>query len=99
VRVGDSVVVFPHEICPADGTVVEGHGSMNEAYLTGEPYEVSKTPGAAVLSGAVNGASALIVRVENLPTDSLYAKIMREMRDSEQKRSRLRRLGDQLGAV
>jgi hypothetical protein len=45
------LVVFPHEICPADGTVLEGHGSMNEAYLTGEPYEVSKTPGAAVLSG------------------------------------------------
>lgn len=99
VRVGDSVLVFPHEICPADGTVLEGHGSMNEAYLTGEPYEVSKTPGAAVLSGAVNGAAALTVRVDNLPTDSRYAKIMRVMRDAEQKRPRLRRLGDQLGAV
>ena len=41
VAVGDALVVFPHEICPADGTVLEGHGSMNEAYLTGEPYEVS----------------------------------------------------------
>lgn len=53
---GDVLVVFPYEICPADGTVLDGHGSMNGAYLTGEPYEVSKTPGAAVLSGAVNGA-------------------------------------------
>ena len=99
VTVGDALVVFPHEICPADGTVLEGHGSMNEAYLTGEPYEVSKTPGAAVLSGAVNGASALTVRVDHLPTDSRYAKIMRVMRDAEQKRPRLRRLGDQLGAI
>ena len=99
VAVGDALVVFPHEICPADGTVLEGHGSMNEAYLTGEPYEVSKTPGAAVLSGAVNGASALTVRVDHLPTDSRYAKIMRVMQDAEQKRPRLRRLGDQLGAV
>ena len=99
VAVGDVLVVFPHEICPADGTVLEGHGSMNEAYLTGEPYEVSKTPGAAVLSGAVNGASALSVRVDHLPIDSRYAKIMRVMQDAEQRRPRLRRLGDQLGAV
>jgi len=99
VAVGDALVVFPHEICPADGTVLEGHGSMNEAYLTGEPYEVSKTPGAAVLSGAVNGASALTVRVDHLPTDSRYAKIMRVMQDAEQKRPRLRRLGDHLGAI
>src|SRR5208282_3385276 len=45
IRVGDLLVVYPHEACPADGTVVEGHGSMNEAFLTGEPYEVSKAPG------------------------------------------------------
>ncbi len=99
VAIGDALVVFPHEICPVDGTVLEGHGSMDESYLTGEPYEVSKTPGAAVLSGAVNGASALTVRVDQLPTDSRYAKIMRVMQDAEQKRPRLRRLGDQLGAV
>ncbi len=99
VAVGDALVVFPHEVCPADGTVLEGHGSMDEAYLTGEPYGVSKAPGASVLSGAVNGASALTVRVDRLPTDSRYAKIMRVMQDAEQKRPRLRRLGDQLGAV
>jgi heavy metal translocating P-type ATPase len=99
VAIGDILVVFPHEICPADGTVVEGHGSMNEAYLTGEPYEVSKAPGAAVLSGAVNGVSAMTIQVDRLPIDSRYAKIMRVMRDAEQRRPRLRRLGDQLGAV
>ena len=37
VAVGDTLVVFPHEICPVDGTVVEGHGTMDESYLTGEP--------------------------------------------------------------
>ena len=52
VAVGDTLVVFPHEICPVDGTVVEGHGVMDESYLTGEPYMMSKTPGSAVLSGA-----------------------------------------------
>ena len=78
--------------------VVEGHGVMDESYLTGEPYMMSKTPGSAVLSGAINGESALTIRADKLAVDSRYAKIMQVMRDSEQRRPRLRRLGDQLGA-
>jgi len=42
---GDEVVVLPHELCPVDGVVVEGRSSMDESYLTGEPYKISKTPG------------------------------------------------------
>lgn len=98
VRVGDELVVFPHEVCPVDGTVVEGHGAMDESYLTGEPYVLSKTPGSYVLSGAINGESALTIRADKLPVDSRYAKIVAVMRESEQQRPRLRRLGDRLGA-
>jgi len=98
VRIGDLLVIFPHEIGPADGVVVEGHGSMDESYLTGEPYRMSKAPGAQVLSGAINGESVLTIRVERLPIDSRYARIMQVMRDSEQRRPRIRRLADQLGA-
>jgi heavy metal translocating P-type ATPase len=96
---GDLLVVFPHETCPVDGTVVEGRSSMDESYLTGEPYVLSKAMGSAVLSGAVNGEGALVIRADARAVDSRYASIMRVMRDSEQRRPRLRRLGDQLGAV
>ena len=44
VAVGDVVLVFPHEASPVDGTVIEGHGTMDESYLTGEPYQISKCP-------------------------------------------------------
>jgi heavy metal translocating P-type ATPase len=98
VAVGDVLVVFPHEYCPVDGTVIEGHGIMDESYLTGEPYRISKAPGAGVLSGAINGDSALTIRAEKLAVDSRYARIMQVMRSSEQRRPRLRRLADQLGA-
>jgi heavy metal translocating P-type ATPase len=98
VLVGQTLIVFPHEICPVDGTVIEGHGVMDESYLTGEPYVMSKTPGSTVLSGAINGETALVIRAEQRAEDSRYAKIMRVMRDSEQRRPRLRRLADQLGA-
>ena len=94
---GDTLVVLPHEICPVDGVVFEGQGAMNEAYLTGEPFEVEKVPGATVLSGALNGESLLIIRAEKLPVDSRYARIMRVMEDTQQQRPHLRRLGDILG--
>ncbi len=98
VAVGDTLIVFPHENCPVDGTVLEGHGVMDESYLTGEPYMMSKLPGSAVLSGAINGETALTIRADKLAVDSRYAKIMEVMLASEQRRPRLRRIGDQLGA-
>jgi heavy metal translocating P-type ATPase len=98
VRVGNTLIVFPHEICPVDGTVIEGHGVMDESYLTGEPYMMSKTPGSEALSGAINGEQALTIRANKLAIDSRYTKIMQVMRESEQHRPRIRRLGDKLGA-
>jgi len=99
IKIGDYIVVFPHETCPVDGTLAEGHGSMDEAYLTGEPYRVSKTKGSQVLSGAINGEAVLVVRAEKLPQDSRYASIMKVMQEAEEKRPALRRLGDQIGAI
>jgi heavy metal translocating P-type ATPase len=99
VQIGDYIIVYPHETCPVDGIVVEGYGYMDESYLTGEPYIIPKTPGAIVLSGAINGDSVLHVRAEKHPQDSRYAQIMKVMRESEQSRPQLRRLGDQLGAL
>ena len=99
IGVGDQLVVFPHEVCPIDGTVTDGQGVMDESYLTGEPYQMSKTPGSQVLSGAINGETALTIKADRLAVDSRYAKIMQVMHESEQHRPKLRRLGDQLGAL
>jgi heavy metal translocating P-type ATPase len=96
---GDDLVVLPHETCPVDGVVTSGHGSMDESYLTGEPYLRSKTPGSEVLSGAVNGATALTIRATRRAEDSRYGKIVEVMRRTEESRPRLRRLGDRLGTI
>jgi len=98
VAIGDCLVVHPHEVCPVDGIVLQGHTRMNEAFLTGEPFELSKAPGSQVISGALNGESAIVIRADKLPVDSRYARIMRVMEENHQRRPRLRRLGDQLGA-
>lgn len=98
VKPGDMIVVMPHEIVPVDGTVLEGRTVMDESFLTGEPFKISKIPGAKVISGAVNSENAVTVRADKLALDSRYARIMRVMEESEQTRPQMRRLGDRLGA-
>ncbi|MEZ5328539.1 MAG: heavy metal translocating P-type ATPase [Verrucomicrobiales bacterium] len=98
VKVGDLLRILPHEICPVDGTVTEGRSVMDESYLTGEPYMISKTPGSTVISGAMNGDTVLTIRADKLAVDSRYAKIMEVMHASEAQRPKMRRLADKLGA-
>jgi P-type E1-E2 ATPase len=98
IQVGEELVVFPHEVCPADGVVLGGRGSMDESYLTGEPFLIQKVAGTTVLSGALNGETVLTISVSKLPSDSRYAKIMRVMQDAEANRPQMRRIADRLGA-
>jgi heavy metal translocating P-type ATPase len=96
--VGDILNILPHEICPVDGEVIEGHGEMDESYLTGEPFEIGKAPGTEVLSGAINGDTLLTIRAKRLTVDSRYARILRVVEEAEQNRPRMRRIADRLGA-
>ena len=98
VALGDHLVILPHEVSPADGVVVTGHSTMDESYLTGEPFMMSKTIGTAVISGALNGDSSLTIEVTKLPKDSRYSKVVEVMKRAEEERPELRRLGDVLGA-
>lgn len=96
--VEDLVAVFPHELCPVDGEVVQGHGTMDESYLTGEPYVVPKSVGSTVMSGAVNGESVLVIRASAIAADSRFARIVGVLREAEEQRPPFRRLADRLGA-
>lgn len=99
IRVGDLIIIAPHETSPVDGEVIEGHGYMDESYLTGEPYKVAKTPGVLVISGSINSETALLIKATRLPKDSRYAQIINVIKEAEQKKPYIRRLGDQLGAI
>ncbi len=99
IRVGDELMVLPHEIAPVDAVVMEGHSYMDESYLTGEPFMMSKAPGSNIFSGAINGESPLVIRAVRVQKDSRYAKIMEIMRAAEEKRPRLRRMADKIGGI
>ncbi|HVC48021.1 MAG TPA: heavy metal translocating P-type ATPase [Terracidiphilus sp.] len=99
IAVGDHLVVFPHEICPVDGTVEAGSGTMDESFLTGEPFRIRKIAGSQVISGALNEDSALSIVADKRAVDSRYARIMEVMRTAEENPPRIRRMADRLGAV
>ena len=98
IAVGDQLLIYPHEICPVDGVVVSGQGSMDESYLTGEPFLIAKAPGTNVLSGSINGNVALTIRATKIASDSRYAKIVEVLHASEENRPQIQRLGDRLGS-
>jgi heavy metal translocating P-type ATPase len=98
IAVDDQLVVYPHEICPVDGVVVSGQGSMDESYLTGEPFQIAKAAGTFVLSGSINGDAALTIRATKVAIDSRYAKIVEVLHASEKNRPQIQRLGDRLGS-
>lgn len=99
IKIGDLIIIAPHETSPVDGIVVEGHGHMDESYLTGEPYQIAKAPGVIVISGSINGEMTLVIRATKLPKDSRYAQIVTVIKEAEQRKPYMRRLGDQIGAI
>lgn len=98
IAISNRIQIFPHEICPVDGKVIEGNGVMDEAFLTGEPFLINKAPGSEVFSGSINGDASLTIEASKVASDSRYAMIMKVMQETEQRRPHIRRLADKLGA-
>ena len=96
VRAGERVLVKAGAKIPVDGHVLEGHSSVNEAAITGEPFPQEKTPGARVFAGTVNGAGGLEVEATHSGSETTYARIIRLVREATERRGRTQRLADKV---
>jgi Cu+-exporting ATPase len=76
VKVGDWLRVVPGDKVPVDGTVVEGHSSVEESMITGEPVPVEKAVGDKVTGGTVNGPGSFVMRAERVGSDTLLGQIV-----------------------
>ncbi len=93
-REGDVVLVRPGASVPADGRVVSGESSVNEAMITGESRPVKKGEGEAVIAGTVNGEGSLRVAVTGTGERTALAGIMRLVEQAQTSRSRAQALAD-----
>jgi Cu2+-exporting ATPase len=93
-REGDLVLVRPGASLPADGEVVDGRSTVNEAMVTGESRPVEKTVGMHLIAGTVNGGGSLRVRVTSTGDRTMLAGIMRLVEQAQGSRSRAQALAD-----
>ncbi len=110
-QLGDIVLVRPNERLPADGLVVAGQSSVNQAPVTGESIPVDKRPIAAdadfnkappehqVFAGTINGAGALEVKVARQATESTLARVVRMVAEAEAQRSPTQRFTDRFERI
>lgn len=94
VPVGADVIVKPGEIIPLDGKVITGQSDLDESSLTGESRPVSKIPGDQVMSGSVNGANSITIRVTKLAKDSQYQQLVKLVKTAESSPAHFVRLAD-----
>jgi Cu+-exporting ATPase len=99
VLVDDQLVVRPGERIPADGELVQGDTQVDESMLTGEPLPVTKTVGARVTGGSINGDGRIVVRVSATGHESVLAQIIRLVEDAQAAKAPIQRLVDQVSAV
>lgn len=91
---GDLLRVRPGEKVPVDGSVTEGHSSVDESMISGESVPVEKTAGAKVVGGTINGTGSFLMTAERVGTDTLLAHIVKMVSDAQRTRAPIQRLAD-----
>ena len=94
VLVGDLILIKPGSRIPLDGTIKEGHTSIDESMLTGESIPVEKEIGDEVIGGSVNYHGAITVTVTRIGEDTTLAKIVKMMEDAQGKKAPISKLAD-----
>ena len=93
-RPGDRMLVKPGERVPTDGEISDGRTTVDQALLTGESRPVEKGSGDPVIGGAVNGESAITVRVTRTGADTYLAQVIELVRRAQESRSRTQDLAN-----
>ena len=99
VKVGDWLRVVPGDKVPVDGAVLEGHSSVEESMITGEPVPVEKSVGDKVTGGTVNGSGTFVMRAERIGSATLLGQIVNMVADAQRSRAPIQGLADRVAGV
>jgi Cu+-exporting ATPase len=95
---GDALRVRPGEAVPVDGTVIEGHSTIDESMVTGESMPVAKSVGDTVIAGTINQTGAIAMRADKVGSDTMLARIVQMVADAQRSRAPIQRLADQVAS-
>ncbi len=93
-RPGDHALVKPGEKIPADGEVIRGQTSVNEAMLTGESMPVRKAVGDVVIGGSINGEGAITIVIQKTGADSFLSQVIALVREAQESKSKTQDLAN-----
>ncbi|GAA0792055.1 heavy metal translocating P-type ATPase [Marinobacterium sediminicola] len=94
VQKGDQVRVRPGEKIPVDGVVSDGHSSVDESMLTGEPMPVEKTVGDEIVGGTLNKSGSLLFKATRVGKDTALARIISMVKQAQNSKPPIGRLAD-----
>ncbi|MFN5744498.1 MAG: heavy metal translocating P-type ATPase, partial [Methylococcaceae bacterium] len=98
VGLDDRVRVRPGEKIPVDGVLVEGHSSIDESMLTGEPMPVEKTEGDEVICGTLNQTGSFLFKATRIGRDTVLAQIIASVRTAQSSKPEIARTVDMIAA-
>jgi Cu+-exporting ATPase len=99
VGLGETVRVRPGEKIPVDGTILDGHSTIDESMLTGEPMPVGKQAGDEVTGGTLNKTGTFLFRATRIGADTALARIIEMVRRAQSTKPAIGRLADRVSAV
>ncbi|HUB64723.1 MAG TPA: heavy metal translocating P-type ATPase [Methylocella sp.] len=95
---GDRLRVRPGEKVPVDGAILEGHATIDESLVTGEPLPVGKDAGDKVIAGTLNQSGSFLMRAEKVGGETLLSQIVQLVAKAQRSRAPIQRLADQVAA-
>ncbi len=99
VRVGETLRVRPGEKIPVDGTVIDGHSSVDASMLTGEPMPVEVMAGASVTGGTLNKSGTFLYRATRVGKETALARIIELVRQAQGAKPAIGRLADRIAGI
>ncbi len=99
VGLDETIRVRPGEKIPVDGLIIDGHSSVDESMLTGEPLPVVKQKGDEVVGGTLNKSGAFLFQAKRIGSDTALARIIEMVRRAQSSKPAIGRLADRISAV
>jgi Cu+-exporting ATPase len=98
VKTGDRLRVRPGDGVPVDGAVLEGHSSVDESMITGEPLPVEKSIGDPLTGGTLNRNGTLVMRADKVGADTVLSQIVAMVATAQRSRAPIQGLADRVAA-